>query len=101
MATGEGLQIMLSTAAPHGRDCLHSSYEAQSKLLNGGLYRAFYRGLLIFGVINGDTRSLDYSSYRLQFPSHHDHGELCRGCSHLVRRLAGKRQRASMRFQQE
>ena len=38
------------------------TYEPQSKLLKGGLYRGLYRAI---GLIKRDTRSLDYSSYRV------------------------------------
>ena len=37
--------------------------ELKSKLLKGGLYRGLYMGVTIRDI-KGDTRSLDYSSYR-------------------------------------
>ena len=39
--------------------------ESQRKLLKGGLYRGLHR-VVFFEVIQGDTRSLDYSSDRPQ-----------------------------------
>ena len=54
--------------------------ELESKLLKGG-YMGYYTGEGVIGLIKGDARSLDYSSYEerpeLQFTSFSVVGSYC------------------------